>query len=313
MLSDRFWTTKFAPLRYAVAWLGYVCMRTAVLLPFRWQLRIGKALGGAAYRIAPGRRRIAERNVAACFPEMAERERDALVLAHFRALGASLMEMSMGWFGPQQTVRDLVRIEGAEHLRAAVARGRGVILLSAHFTTFEFFWPALSPLCPRLCGMYKGQRNPVMNKIMTRGRLRTYTELFPNDSVRHMIRNLRQNSVVWYAADQSYTGKSSALIPFFGEPAMTNIAIGRIAKTSGAAVLPYFCRRLADDSGYVMTIHAPLGNWPSGDDVADTERQVRLLEDYIRLCPEQYWWVHKRFKGRPDSLPNLYARARHAA
>jgi KDO2-lipid IV(A) lauroyltransferase len=313
MLSDRFWKTKFAPLRYAVAWLGYVCMRTVVLLPFDWQIRLGKSLGSAAYRIAPGRRRIAERNIAACFPLLTAAQRDTLIHEHFRALGASLVEMSMGWFGPEQTVRDLIRIEGEEHLRTALARGRGVVLLSAHFTTFEFFWPALAPLCPRLCGMYKGQRNPVMNKIMTRGRLRNFTELFPNDNVRHMIRNLRSNSVVWYASDQSYSGKSSALLPFFGEPAMTNIAIGRIAKTSGAAVLPYFCRRLADDSGYVMTIGAPLDDWPTGDDVSDTARHVRLLEEYIRLCPEQYWWVHKRFKGRPASLPDLYSRARHAA
>jgi KDO2-lipid IV(A) lauroyltransferase len=93
---------------------------------------------------------------------------------------------------------------------------------------------------------------------------------------------------------------------------MTNIAIGRIAKTSGATVLPYFCRRLEDDSGYVMTIGTPLDNWPSDDDVSDTVRHIRLLEEYIRLCPEQYWWVHKRFKGRPASLPNLYSRTRHA-
>jgi KDO2-lipid IV(A) lauroyltransferase len=96
------------------------------------------------------------------------------------------------------------------------------------------------------------------------------------------------------------------LLPFFGEPAMTNTAIARIAKTSGAAVLPYFCRRIVGDR-YVMNIGAPLERWPSGDDVADTRRFVTLLENFIRLCPEQYWWIHQRFKGRPEPLADLYA------
>jgi KDO2-lipid IV(A) lauroyltransferase len=225
---------------------------------------------------------------------------------HFESLGLSLVEMSMGWFGRPQRVRALIDIEGAEHLAAAVAKGKGVILFSAHFTTFEFYWPSLAPLCPKLCGMYKSQRNPVMNRVMNRGRGRWFDRLFPKDSVREMLRCLRDNGVVWYASDQSYGGKGSVLIPFFDEPAMTNTAIGRIAKTSGAAVLPFFCRRLPTDR-YVMTIGAPPAGVPSGDEVADTRVLTKLLEDYIRLCPEQYWWIHQRFKGRPAPLPDLYA------
>jgi KDO2-lipid IV(A) lauroyltransferase len=214
--------------------------------------------------------------------------------------------MAMGWFGSAEAVRARVRIEGASHLAAAIAKGRGVILFSAHFTTFEFFWAALAPLCPRLCAMYKWQRNPVMNRMMNRGRGRYFDTLFAKDNVREMLRSLRDNAVVWYASDQSYGGKGSVLLPFFGEPAMTNTAIGRIAKASGAVVLPYFCRRLGDGQ-YVMSIGAPLDGLPSGDEAADTRRLTRLLEDYIRLAPEQYWWIHQRFKGRPAPLPDLYA------
>ena len=306
MPSDNFWTTKFAPLRYAVAWVGYAWMHLVVRLPPRAQKAMGRGLGRVGYALLRDRRRIAARNIDTCLSYLPAGKRARILEQHFEALGLSIVEMAMGWFGPAEAVRARVDVEGAKHLEAALANGRGVILFSAHFTTFEFFWPALRPLCTRLCGMYKSQRNPVMNKIMSRGRGRYYDVLFEKDNVRKLVRCLRENAVVWYASDQSYGGKGSVLIPFFGEPAMTNTAIGRIARTSGAAVLPYFCRRLPNDR-YVMNIGAPLAGLPSGDDVADTRALTQLLEDYIRLCPEQYWWIHQRFKGRPAPLPDLYA------
>jgi Kdo2-lipid IVA lauroyltransferase/acyltransferase len=306
MASDRFWTVKFAPLRYVVAWLGYVWMRLVVWLPFRGQMALGRALGRAAFSLLHARRTIAARNIDTCLPDLSGAERARILALHFESLGLSIVEMAMGWFGNPEAVRARIDVEGAEHLAAALAKGRGVILFSAHFTTFEFFWPALAPLCTTLCGMYKWQRNPVMNRMMNRGRGRHFDALFAKDNVREMLRRLRDNAVVWYASDQSYGGKGSVLIPFFAEPAMTNTAIGRIARTSGAVVLPYFCRRLPTDR-YVMTIGAPLPGLPSGDEVADTRELMKLLEDYIRLCPEQYWWIHQRFKGRPAPLPDLYA------
>jgi Kdo2-lipid IVA lauroyltransferase/acyltransferase len=306
MLSDSFWTTKFATLRYAVAWLAYAWMRLVVLLPYRLQLRLGRGLGAVAYCLLGERRRIAARNIDTCLPERSSSERARILKAHFESLGLSIVEMGMGWFGNPRAVRERIDIEGAEHLAAALTKGKGVILFSAHFTTFEFYWAALAPLCTTLCGMYKWQRNPVMNRVMSRGRGRYFDKLFAKDNVREMLRSLRANAVVWYASDQSYGGKGSALLPFFGEPAMTNTAIGRIAKTSGAAVLPYFCRRLPNDR-YVISIRAPLPGVPSGDEIADTRTLTSVLEDFIRLCPEQYWWIHQRFKGRPAPLPDLYA------
>jgi Kdo2-lipid IVA lauroyltransferase/acyltransferase len=306
MPSDNFWTTKFAPLRYAVAWLGYAWMRLVVLLPFRAQMAIGRALGRLAYSLLRDRRRIAARNIDTCLRDLPAEERARILAQHFESLGLSLVEMAMGWFGRLDAVRQRIDIEGAEHLEAALAKGRGVILFSAHFTAFEFFWPALRALCPKLAGMYKSQRNPVMNRAMQRGRGRSYDVQISKDNVREMLRTLRENSVFWYASDQSYGGKGSVLLPFFGEPAMTNTAIGRIAKTSGAAVLPYCCRRLANGR-YAMTIGAPLDGVPSGDQVADTRALMGKLEEYIRLSPEQYWWIHQRFKGRPAPLPDLYA------
>jgi Kdo2-lipid IVA lauroyltransferase/acyltransferase len=306
MSSDNFWTTKFAALRYAVGWLGYAGMRLVVLLPFRVQMALGRGLGAVAYALLRRRRRIAARNIDACLRELPSEERARILAQHFESLGLSLVEMAMGWFGRLESVLQRIDIEGAEHLDAALAKGKGVILFSAHFTAFELFWPALRTLCPKLAGMYKWQRNPVMNRAMHRGRGRSYDVQIAKDNVREMLRTLRENAVFWYAADQSYGGKGSVLLPFFGEPAMTNTAIGRIAKASGAVVLPYCCLRL-ENGRYLMRIGAPLEGVPSGDEVADTRALTKKLEDYIRLAPEQYWWIHQRFKGRPASLPDLYA------
>jgi KDO2-lipid IV(A) lauroyltransferase len=296
-----------APLRYAIGWLVYAFMRAIVWLPFPWQLALGKSSGTFSRFVLKGRRHVVQRNLEVCFPKLTDAEREALLKAHFAALGAGVVEMAMGWFGSTETLKRLVRIHGVEHLAAGLARRRGVILYSGHYTTFELFFPVLAPLCPRLCGMYKIQHNPVMNRIMNKGRGRSFDHLFVKDSVRDMLRELAGNAVVWYASDQKYARKGSTLLPFFGVPAMTNTAISRIARISGAAVLPYFCRRLPGDDAYELTIGGPLDGFPTDDPETDTLRLVATLEDYIRRCPEQYWWVHKRFKDRPPPYPDIYA------
>ena len=283
-------------------------MRTIVLLPFSWQLWVGKRLGRVLHVVLYPRRHVAEQNLTVCFPELSDQERDALRRSHFESIGASVTEIAMAWYGSKQTIRDLIRVEGEEYLRDALAKGKGVILFCAHFTTLEFFSPALEQLCPHVCAMYRIQRDEMMNVIMTRGRRRSVDELFQKDSSRAMLRSLAENSVVWYAADQSYRRKYSALVPFFDVPAMTNTATSRLAKISGATVLTYFGRRLPDDSGYVLNIGAPLENFPSDDLVEDTTRLMKELETYVRRCPEQYGWIHKRFKGRPEPYPDIYQR-----
>lgn len=308
---EHFWKTRFASLRYAIVWITFAWMRLLVRLPFAWQLRLGKWSGRVAQRIARNRVQIARQNLRTCFPQMPPAEVDAVLAAHFESLGASIVEMAMGWYGDVRTIRQRVRIEGADNLHAALEHGRGVILYSAHFTAFEIFFPILGPMCPRFAGMYKTQRNPLMNDVMNAGRERSTDTLFASDNVRAMLRELARNSVVWYASDQSYSGKSSALIPFFGEPAMTNTAISRIARTTGAVVLPYYCRRLADDT-YVATIGAALDGFPSEDQADDVRRLTEDLEAFILTCPEQYWWIHKRFKGRPAPYPDIYSRTTDA-
>jgi KDO2-lipid IV(A) lauroyltransferase len=301
-----FWARKNAGLRYGLVWCAFKCMRVMVKLPLSLQLWLGKRAGRLARLVARNRNRIARRNLAACFPTKPADEIEDLLRQHFAALGASVFEMAMGWYGSVDEIRAHTHIEGIEHLEEALDRGRGVILFSAHFTAFEFFFPVLAPHCPRLSGMYKVQRNPLMNEVMNEGRGRNFDYLFPKDSVRDMIRELKRNAVIWYASDQSFGGKGAVLIPFFGVPAMTNTAISRIARATGATVLPYFCRRIEPDARYLATIGPAIEDFPTEDAVADTRRLLGLLERFITTCPEQYWWIHQRFKGRPAELPDIY-------
>lgn len=306
-LKRRFWTVGLIPFRIAIAVLLIGAMRAFGLLPYHWQLAIGKKMGATAERLLPTRRKIVQRNLRACFPEMTDEQRARLCREHFESLGASIAETTLAWFGSLAFIRSIVEIRGLENLRAALERGRGVIVFFNHFTNLELIAPALTSACPRFCGMFKKQRNPFINTIMTRGRGRSTARLFTHRDVRGMLQELAANSVVWYASDQSFGGKGAELIPLLGQPAMTNTAISRIARSSRAVVLPSSCRRLPDDSGYVITLGAPLENFPSDDPAADTRRLSIRMDDYIREAPEQYWWIHKRFKGRPAELPDIYA------
>lgn len=289
-----------------LTWIVYFYMRCIVHLPLGWQLMLGRWLGRCLNVVLYPKRHVADRNLAVCFPELSPEERKRLRRKHFESIGMAVSEMSMAWLGSNEVIRRVTTVNGTDNLRRALKKGKGVILFSAHFTTLEFPFAALKPYCPHLCGMYREQRNEMWNVLMHRGRSRNVDELFPKNSVRSMIRALKDNAVVWYAPDQSYRRKYSALVPFFGEPAMTNTATSRIAAMTGATVLTYFCRRLEDDSGYVVDIGEPLENFPSDDFVADTTRLMQALADYVRGCPDQYCWIHQRFKGRPPPYPDIY-------
>jgi Kdo2-lipid IVA lauroyltransferase/acyltransferase len=300
----KYWTPRYWPV-----WFLFGCLRISLILPVRWQINISKRVGRLLGWLLPERRHIAERNLAVCFPKLSTEERGALVKKHFEAIGAAFSEIAMGWFGSKQVVQNIVRIEGQEHLVKALDKGKGVLLFCGHFTPLEILYPALKPLCPKLTAMYRPMRNKLADEIMRRGRLRSFDQLFSKYSVRQLVKSLNDNSAVMYLTDQCYTGKNSALVPFFGEPAMTSTATTRLLRLSGATLLRVFYKRLEDDTGYIVQICPPLENFPTDDPVRDTRILMRELENHIRTCPEQYAWIHKRFKGRPKTYTNIYNKA----
>lgn len=292
--------------RYWPVWLGLGLMKCMAALPFRWQLAAGGRMGRLLGKIARRRRRIAAINLELCFPEWSPAERNTLLEQHFAALGIGLFETAMAWWAPDEKLRGLARVEGAEHLERALAGGKGVILLTGHFTTLELGARFITWHQP-FHAMYRSHKNPLYETVMRREReRRSRFPPLPHEDLRGLLRAFRKGRAVWYAPDQNHGRRNSVFVPFFGIPACTITATSRLAALSGAAVVPYFPRRLAGTAGYEVVILPALEHFPGGDVTADTRRINELLEHYVRRAPDQYLWVHRRFKTRPPGSPSLY-------
>jgi KDO2-lipid IV(A) lauroyltransferase len=179
-------------------------------------------------------------------------------------------------------------------------------VLSGHFPGIELFSRMASKILPQSAAMYRPLKNPLIDQLLRRARSKSGSILIPKDGARQMIRLLRKGTPVWYASDQSYDRINAELVPFFGEPAMTNASLTNIVRISKVSVVPFYPRRHPDSSGYTGVFLPALENFPTDDPAADAERVNALLEEWIRKAPEQYYWVHRRFKNRPDPLPNPY-------
>ena len=266
----------------------------------------GRLIGHIVHAAGRSRRAIVRRNIELCFPELSTAERDALTRAHFVALGISVIEMGLGrWASDAQHLK-LGKLVGIEHLNAAIDAGKGVILLSAHFTTLEIMGRVLALNCPPFDAVYRKNRSDFITELLRTGRERSADDTIEKRDIKKMVRNLRKGRPVWYAPDQSYDRKGSEVIEFFGVPSMHTTATSALARLGKAVTLPFFPQRV-DDGSYVFTILPPLENFPSGDDVEDTRKYIRALEEHIRKCPEQYFWVHRKFKNLPDGYPDYYS------
>lgn len=296
--------SSFLGPRYWPVWLLLGLVRLICMLPYRPMMAISRLIGRIVMRLGKERRAIAERNIEKCLPELDEQQRRILLTRHFESLGMAGFETGLAWWASDRRLAPLCHVEGIEHLQEALSDGRGAIVLSAHFTCLEICSRMLAMQLP-INPVYRSLRNPLLNEVMLRGRERCTDSAIPKHDVRQMIRVLKNNGVVWYAPDQSAGGKSAKLVPFFGLPAQTNTTTTRLAKLTGAPVLPYLPWRLPDGSGYKIVVGAPLQNMPSDDEVADTLLFHELIEQQVRKVPEQYLWIHRRFKNMPNE-PDFY-------
>lgn len=275
-----------------------------MLLPLRMLLSTGAMLGMLAYAVLPRRRHITRINLQMCYPTLGSTAREKLVRAHFAAAGMGIIELMLCWWARESTLAKRYSIEGKEHLENAMSRGKGVILLSAHFTSLELSTRFLSQHFP-VTAMYKPHRNLVFRRVMQDGRdAHADVKTIPFDDIRGMLRALKGGKIVWYAPDQSKKIKFSAVLPFFGHPAVTNIATGRIARMTDAAVVPFFMYRTRGADGgphWRLVLKPAMDNVPSGDDEADGTAINQLFEKAIAEAPEQYLWMHRKFKGVPEN------------
>jgi KDO2-lipid IV(A) lauroyltransferase len=296
--------------KYWLTWVGLAVLRGIELLPFTLQCMVATALGTLIRRMPLKYVRIAERNIELCLPHLTAPERDSLLERHCRSLGMGLCETATTWWSSDRRVSGLAEVQGLEHLRAAFAKGRGAILIGGHFTTIEIATRILGTVVP-MNVVYRPTKNALLSHIMHTSFGR-HGKPIRHDDIRTMIRALKHNEAVWYAPDQSYRNKGAAMVDFFGIPAATTTATSRLAKISGAAVLTYFPERLPNGAGYRVVIGPAFEDFPGDNVVQDVERFNALLEAQIRRVPEQYLWMHRRFKGLSPDYPNYYGRdSRH--
>jgi len=292
--------------RHWPTWLGIGFLRVTALLPLPLSWLLGSALGQLLYYLHGPRRRIARRNIAACFPELDGREHRRLVQAHFRALGAVGLTLGIGWWASAARLRRLTRYRNREVLDRALAAKRPVILLAPHFIGLEMGGMRISQ-DHLVVSMYKRAKNPLFDRYMRRGRERYGVVMIErNAELRPMIRLLRAGRPFYYLPDQDPGRRGSVFAPFFGIPTATVTALARIAQLADALVIPCFTRQLPYGQGYEIIFQPPLENFPSGDELADATRMNQAIEAGVREMPEQYFWVHKRFKTRPDNEPKFY-------
>jgi Kdo2-lipid IVA lauroyltransferase/acyltransferase len=297
---------EFLAPRYWATWVGLGVLRTLEMLPYPVQRRVGSALGGLIRLLPLAYVRIARRNIDLCMPELSAAERSALVDRHFQSLGMALCETANTWWSSNRRVEALAEVRGLENLQAALAKGRGAIMIGGHFTTIEIATRILGTVVP-LNVVYRPTKNQLLSQTMVTGFARNGKPI-AHDDIRTMVRALKKNEAVWYAPDQSYRNKGAAMVKFFGIPAATTTATSRLARISGAAVLTYFPERLPGNAGYRVMIGPALENFPGTDAIDDAEHFNRLLEAQIRRVPEQYLWMHRRFKGLAADYPDYYGR-----
>ena len=292
--------------RFWFTWAGVGLLRLMALLPYGLIQYLGPAVGRLYVLVMPRRKVIARTNIDLCFPDRSAEWRRQLLKDSFDSLGRTLLEAPLAWWAPPRRMVKLAHIHGMENLQAAMDRGKGVLLLSAHLNSPEFGGRLLVHEQP-FVAMYRPSNNPVIDRMISKARLRWLPQIITRHNVRGVIRALKQGKAVWYAVDQNAGRRESVFAEFFGIPASTNPATARLARLSGALVVPFRAVRRKDGKGHDIFLEAPWEDFPSGDLVADTRRVNDLVERWVRETPEQYMWIHRRFRTRPQrSDPRLY-------
>ena len=300
------WYHFLAP-GYWPSWVLLLLLRLLALLPFKAGLAVGSGLGSLLYRLAGNRRRITGVNIALCFPELTPDQQQQLVKKVFKANATGFVETAWAYWGNPQTIEQKTTFIGRELLEKALLQQRGVILLGGHFSTLDLGGLMLSFTGITYDCVYRRHNNPLMEHWITQKRAR-FSKPVERKKFRVLLRDLRQNHCVWYAPDQDFGSKGAVFVPFFGQTAATIVATTKMVRLNNSPILMLSHHRNADNSGYTMEF-AEMPEFPSGDETRDAELVNQALETAIRKAPEQYMWVHQRFKTQPDGRRKLYRAA----
>lgn len=297
--------------RHWLLWLGVGLLWSIVhILPYRWLVRLGRKIGRLLMVLVPYRRKVVDINLKLAFPQMPAQERNDLRTKNFESTGIALFETAMGWWWSDKRLEKLLTFKGREHLQKANQEGQGVLLFSMHSLTLEL-GVRLYGLREIGMGVYRPHNNPVLEYLQVCGRSRSSKGMISKYKIKDAIKALRAGENMWYTSDQDFGSDGAVFVPFFGVKEAATITgsstMMRLARK--AEMMTFLCTRNDDDSGYTLEITPPITDFPSGDDVADAIRTNKMIEELIMRAPDQYMWVHRRFKTRPSQdIPDRYGR-----
>ena len=274
-------------------------------LPLPLLALIARGLGATLFALGRERRRVARINLRLCFPELSDDERERMLRAHFRVFAQSLLDRGILWWSSRRRLDRLVRIEDLEHWEAV--RQRPVVWLAPHFVGLDMGGVRLAADHPGV-SMYSRQKSPAIDRLLLHARTRFSPSLLVSrqEGLKPVVRAMKRGLPFYYLPDMDFGPRDAEFVPFFGVPAATITALPRLVKLTGAAVVPAVTRQLPGGKGYVVRLYPAWEEFPSGDDRADALRMNRFIEDRVKEMPEQYYWLHKRFKTRPPGEPSFY-------
>jgi len=304
--SDEFVASDYWHPRFWPTWAMFGLLHIASYLPYRAQIVIGTALGKLIQFASGDRQRVIDVNLQHCFPAVPVSERNNIKNRCYKNIGIALMEMAMCWWWSDERLKPLVELRGQEHVDAAIKSGRGIILLSGHFTSLEIGGRLLSLYFP-FQAMYRTQKNPLFDSYLYSKRNSYLVDIISRKNTRRLIKGIKNQIPTWYAPDQNFRRERNVFAPFMGVQTATITASSRLAQSSGAVMLPFYPERKRDGSGYILTIEPPLENFPSGDDLEDATRINASIEAFVQQHPGQYMWIHQRFKTRPRGEKKFYS------
>jgi KDO2-lipid IV(A) lauroyltransferase len=287
--------------RYWPSWLAIGLLRLVAALPLPVLLWLGNMLGIITYHLLKRRRHIAEVNIRLCFPELTPAEQQQLVKRVIISSITGMLETAYSWWAKDNDLVKRVDYEGLELIDQAKATGRGVLLIGSHFTTLD--------LAARMMTMkidvdasYQQQNNPVFDHVILQSRLKLFRNMIEKTEMRRLVKLVKSGRTLWYASDQDFGRKHSVFAPFFGHPAATINTLSSILKLTKAKPLFFSHYRIGEgkNTRYLMRVSDPFAEQLGDDDLKNATLLNQVIEDAIRIAPEQYMWVHRRFKTRPN-------------
>ncbi|MGN1392718.1 MAG: LpxL/LpxP family Kdo(2)-lipid IV(A) lauroyl/palmitoleoyl acyltransferase [Succinivibrionaceae bacterium] len=296
--------------KYWGIWLGVFILRFILLFPYSWFMNLGKLIGALGYKLAKKRVKITNKNLELAYPELSPNDHEKLAKEHFKNIGMAIFETGMAWFWSEKRLKKLVHINENElkNAKKLAETNKGIVVLTCHFVTLELMARIYGFSIKPGVGVYRPNNNIVMEYLQVKGRTRSNLYLVDRIDVRQIVKALIKGFPIWYAPDQDY-GKHlpHVFAPFFAvKDACTVIGTAGFAKIKNTVVQPSYTIRLPNNKGYKLVIKPILQNFPNGDDLIDATTCNKVIEEMISEAPEQYMWLHRRFKTTPDGVTNRY-------